>query len=264
MQTGLSGRVALVTGGSKGIGLAIAGALAAEGAHVVLLAREQKNLSDAAAGLSGAGEVLTVSADLTSNESVEAAVTQAKAWKNQLNVVVNNAGPPMRPGNIVDHEDAIWAQAFDVKLIGLLRVSRAASALLPQDGTGRIINIAGVTANTILPNGAVTAVVNAAVGALTSYLATELAPRKVTVNAVSPGMTDTEGWRERLTAMGKAQGKSAQELQAGMTQGLGIRSGRWADPTEIGNLVTYLASDHGAYITGQSLIIDGGLAKSVG
>ena len=264
METGLSGRVALVTGGSKGIGLAIAAALVAEGVHVALLARHEQELKDAAASLAGAGEVLTISADLTSRDAVEAAVATAAKWKDQLNVVVNNAGPPMRPGNVSDHDDSVWTDAFDIKLLGLLRVSRAAAPLLAEDGSGRIINIAGVTANTILPNGGVTAAVNAAVGALTSYLATEFAARKVTVNAVSPGMTDTDGWRQRLTAMGQAQGKTAEELQAGMTQGLAIRAGRWADPSEIGNLVTFLASDHGAYITGQSVIIDGGLVKSVG
>ena len=264
MESGLTDRVALITGGSKGIGLAIARTLNAEGAHVVLLARDGSQLNAAADGLDGPGEVLAITADLTSSEEVAGAVSRAHAWKDRLNIVVNNAGPPMRPGAIGDHEDAVWADAFNIKALGMIRVCRAAIPAIADDGTGRIINISGATAAAIIPNGAVTAMINASVQALTSYLATETASRRITVNAVSPGMTNTAGWQERLTAMGQAQGKTAQEMQAGMTQGLAIRAGRWAEPTEIGSLVAFLASDHAAYITGQVVMIDGGLVKSVG
>jgi 3-oxoacyl-[acyl-carrier protein] reductase len=265
METGLSGRVALVTGASKGLGLAIAKALRSEGAHVVLVARDQAGLDAAAATFEdGSGELLTIAADITSSESVDDAVKQANEWKNGLNVVVNNAGPPMRPGGITDHDDEVWAGAFDTKALGMIRVSRAALRVLPEDGTGRIVNISGATAESIIPNGVVTAVVNGAVQAFTSYLASEAAQRNITVNAVCPGMMNTDGWRQRLTAMGEAQGKTADELQAGMTKGLGIRAGRWGEPAEVGELVAFLASDRAAYITGQSLLVDGGLVKSVG
>jgi NAD(P)-dependent dehydrogenase (short-subunit alcohol dehydrogenase family) len=265
METGLTGRVALITGASRGLGLAIAHALSAEGAHVALVARDESALADAASALeSTPGEVLTIAADITSADAVEAAVAAAKNWKDTLNVVVNNAGPPMRPGGIADHPDEVWASAFDTKALGMIRVSRAALSTLPDDGTGRIINISGATAETIIPNGVVTAVVNGAVQAFTSYLATEAAARNITVNAVCPGMMNTEGWRQRLAAMGKAQDKTAEEMQAGMTQGLGIRAGRWGEPGEIGEIVTFLASDRAAYVTGQSVLVDGGLVKSVG
>jgi NAD(P)-dependent dehydrogenase (short-subunit alcohol dehydrogenase family) len=265
METGLTDRVALITGASKGLGLAIAQALSAEGAHVVLVARDETGLADAAKTLEGnPGDVLTFAADITSSDEVTAAVTAASEWKNKLNVVVNNAGPPMRPGGIADHPDEVWASAFDTKAIGMIRVSRAALAALADDGTGRIINISGATAEAIIPNGVVTAVVNGAVQAFTSYLATEAAARNINVNAVCPGMMNTDGWRQRLAGMGEAQGKSADQMQAGMTQGLGIRAGRWGDPAEVGEIVAFLASDRAAYITGQSLLVDGGLVKSVG
>jgi 3-oxoacyl-[acyl-carrier protein] reductase len=265
METGLTGRVALITGASKGLGLAIATALSAEGAHVALVARDEAGLAAAAQTLEGApGDVLTIAADITSAEAVDAAVAKAKGWKDGLNVVVNNAGPPMRPGGIADHADEVWASAFDTKALGMIRVSRAALAALPDDGTGRIVNISGATAEAIIPNGVVTAVVNGAVQAFTSYLATEAAARNITVNAVCPGMMNTEGWQQRLAAMGQAQGKSATEMQSGMTAGLGIRAGRWGEPAEVGELVAFLASDRAKYLTGQSLLVDGGLVKSVG
>jgi NAD(P)-dependent dehydrogenase (short-subunit alcohol dehydrogenase family) len=265
MESGLSGRVALVTGASKGLGLAIAQALRSEGAHVVLVARDRAGLDAAAASLNGgSGDLLTVAADITSSESVDQAIETAAEWKNGLNVVVNNAGPPMRPGNFSDHDDTVWTDAFNTKAVGMIRVSRAALPLLADDGTGRIVNISGATAETIIPNGVVTAVVNGAVQAFTSYLATEAAARKVTVNSVCPGMMNTEGWRQRLAAMGEAQGKTADQMQAGMTQALGIRAGRWGEPHEVGRIVAFLASDPAAYITGQTFLVDGGLTKSVG
>jgi 3-oxoacyl-[acyl-carrier protein] reductase len=265
METELSGRVALITGASKGLGLAIAKALQSDGAHVVLVARDQAGLETAAASFNGGpGEVLAIAADITSSEAVDQAVKTAAEWKDGLNVVVNNAGPPMRPGGIADHSDDVWAGAFDTKALGMIRVSRAALPVLPDDGTGRIVNISGATAEAILPNGVVTAVVNGAVQAFTSYLATEAAARHITVNAVCPGMMNTEGWRQRLTAMGESQGKTADEMQAGMAQALGIRAGRWGEPEEVGDVVAFLASDRAAYITGQALLVDGGLVKSVG
>lgn len=96
-----------------------------------------------------------------------------------------------------------------------------------------------------------------------AYLATEAAPSNIRVNAISPGMTKTEGWLTKTEAMGKQQGKSPEEVRAGMSQGLGIRLNRWADPAEIGAVAAFLASDDASYVTGQVLRVDGGMTKPV-
>lgn len=263
METGLTGRVALITGASKGLGLAIAKALSGEGADVVLLARDAAALATAAANIGGPGEVLTVSADITSSTEVARAVAEAAAWKGRLNIVVNNAGPPMQTAAITDQPDEAWTETFNIKAMGMVRVSRAALPLLPDDGSGRIVNISGVAAEMVIPDAAVTAAVNGAVKAFTTYLAAEAAPRRINVNAVSPGVMNTEIMQQLLADMAEAQGTTAEAVKAVMTGSFGIRAGRWGEPSEVGDLVVFLASDRAAYITGQVLLIDGGLVNSI-
>jgi 3-oxoacyl-[acyl-carrier protein] reductase len=267
MSMGLEGRVALVTGGTKGIGFAIASTLRAEGAPVAVLARgESSDVSKALDALRAGdgGEVLSLSGDLSKREDVDRAVAEAAAWKGKLNVVVNNAGPQIQTGTIAELDDEPWLRVLDVKVVGMVRVARAALGVLADDGTGAIVNVSGVTARAVLPNAGVTAAANAAVLALTSYLATEAAAKGVRVNAVIPGMTNTEGWQGRLDGMAEAQGKTREEVRAGMTQALGIRLGRWAEPSEIAAVVAFLVSDRAGYVTGQMLGVDGGQAKGVG
>jgi 3-oxoacyl-[acyl-carrier protein] reductase len=152
---------------------------------------------------------------------------------------------------------------LDAKLLGFHRVASAALPLLSESGSGRIINVAGATAFTLVPNAGVTGITNSAVLALTNYLASEAAKRNVLVNAVSPGMTLTEGWISRHEAMGNGQGKTGEEVRDGMTAALGIRIGRWAETAEIANVVVFLASDLASYITGSVLEVDGGISKAV-
>lgn len=264
MDSGLQGRVALVTGGSRGIGLAVATRLLSEGVNVALLARDTDGLNRAARSLGAPdGALMTVTADLTDRESVAEAVARVVAWHGRLDIVVNNAGPQLRPAPIAESDDEALLTALHTKLVGMWRVSKAVIPSLPSDGTGRVINIAGVTAMHPVPGGSITGITNTAVRAFTKYLALELAGRKVLVNSVSPGFCNTDGWMQRLKAMGEAQGRSADEVQKGMTDSLGIALGRWSDEREIADVVTFLASDQASYITGQTIGVDGGLDKAV-
>jgi 3-oxoacyl-[acyl-carrier protein] reductase len=265
MNTGLKDRVALVTGASRGIGLAIARALQDEGAKVAALARDETALKNAAEGMPDRREsaLLLLGADVTDSDSVRRAVERAHSWNGRLDILVNCAGPQLTPSALVATPDTVLADYLDVKLLGFHRVASAALPLLSDSGTGRIINIAGQTARTIVPNAGVTGIANAAVIALTGYLATEAAASNILVNSVSPGMTLTEGWLARHEAMARQQGKTAEQVRDGMAAGTGIRLGRWAEPEEIAKAVVFLASDLSSYLTGRVLEVDGGLSKAV-
>ncbi|MFG3658577.1 SDR family NAD(P)-dependent oxidoreductase [Streptomyces sp. NPDC047706] len=262
----LEGRTAFVTGGSRGLGFAIAQALLERGAKVAIAARDEGAVKAAAGRLTAGSDaqgVLPVVADVTDADSVNSVLAEVHAWQGGLDIVVNNAGPQLMPSPLEKVDENSVASAFDTKLLGFLRVSRAALPFLSRTGSGSIVNVVGATAHALIPNTGATAIVNAGAVALTSYLAAEAAPGNIRVNAISPGMTKTEGWLTKTEAMGKQQGKSAEEVRAGMVQGLGIRLGRWAEPAEIGAAAAFLASDDASYLTGQVLRVDGGLTKPV-
>src|SRR5581483_906928 len=164
MSLDLEGRVALVTGASRGIGFAVASALHAQGARVAGLARDAEGLAKAAAEL-GADDTsfLSLSADVTDDASVAAAVTRVHEWGGGLNIVVNNAGPQLMPSALGDTATDVLRDYLDVKLLGFHRVAAAALPLISEDGSGRIINVAGQTASTFVPNAGVTGITNAAV-----------------------------------------------------------------------------------------------------
>jgi NAD(P)-dependent dehydrogenase (short-subunit alcohol dehydrogenase family) len=261
MDLNLAGRTAVISGGSMGIGKAIASGLAAEGVNLVLLARGQEALDETASEIGGAHgvEILTVSTDIRDAESVNAMAAAAAEKFGTIHILVNSAGHRMRRFDrqlLWNDED--WIGDIDHKTVGMLRVVRALYPHLATDGSGRIINISG-TAGLLVWEGALThGINNSAMLHITRYLARDLAADKINVNAVVPGLVATE-WRQGWAGMvSEKQGKSRDEFLADYTQEKGILAGRWASMEEIADPVVFLASDRAQYINGESLAVDAG------
>jgi 3-oxoacyl-[acyl-carrier protein] reductase len=261
MELGLRGRVAAITGGSKGIGKAIARGLAAEGVDLLLLARGRELLEQAADEIrSTTGvRVATIPTDITSADSVRSAAEDARAQFASVHILVNNAGGPIRRmDRQITWPDADWVDDLNLKTIGMLRVIQSFLPLMPHDGSGRIINISGVAGTAVWMPALTHGLNNSAMNHATTYLAQDLAGDGITVNAVVPGLVGTEGrdiWAENTA---RQQGKTKADFLAEFCKRMGILAGRWAEMDEVASAVVYLASDRARYITGSRLVIDGG------
>ena len=262
LELGLAGRTALITGGSKGIGRAIARGLARQGVNIALLARGQELLEKTAEEIrmDSSVKVLATVADITKTDQVDASAATVKETFGTVHIVVNNAGGPMRR---MDRQilwpDSDWIADLDNKILGALRVTRAYLPLMPGDGTGRIINISG-TASTIVWAPALThGLNNAAMNQATGYLATDLASQQITVNTVVPGLVGTEGREVWAENMAKQQNVTKEAFVSSFCKRMGILAGRWATMDEVADTVVFLASDRAQYFNGSKIILDGGL-----
>ena len=262
MDLGLSGRTAVITGASEGIGRAIAHGLAAEGANLALLARSRDQLervADEVSGVSAVGDVSVIPADVRAADQVETAVSVVRERFGRVDILVNNAGNRMRPGRQLAWTDDEWLLDLDTKLVGMLRVTRAFDPLLPDDGAGRIINVSGVAGSIVWETALTHGMNNAAMNHATRYLAADLAARRILVNAVIPGLIATDWRREWARTEGARAGTTADGFVRQVCRDKGILLGRWAEPAEVADVVVFLASARAAYITGTSIVVDGGL-----
>ena len=266
MDLGLKGRTAVITGGSKGIGKAIARGLAGEGVNLVLLARGRETLDKTAEEIQKQTgvTVLPVAADVKSMESVKAASTAAVQQFKTIHIVVNNAGGPIRRSDRQIHwPDTDWMDDVNGKMMGMLRVTQAFLPNMPRDGSGRVINISGIAGVSVLVSALTHGFNNSAMNHVTTYLAADLAQENITVNAVVPGLIATE-WRESWAEnMGRQQGKTKAEFLADICKRWGIVAGRWGTMEEVADSVLFLASDRARYITGTEITVDGGYRMNV-
>jgi 3-oxoacyl-[acyl-carrier protein] reductase len=246
----LTGQVALVTGGSRGIGRATAELLLEAGARVAVVARGAAALAEAAAALTeahGAERVLAAQADVADEAQVRAAVAATMERWGRLDILVNNAGL-IHFGPIEAIAPEEWAAVLGANLTGAYHCARAAAPIMRAQGAGRIINIASVSAQT----GGVSAGVDYAASkgglvAFTKALSRDLAPAGVTVNAIAPGQIDADP--NLLTP-------EARERVRGM-----IPLGRIGEPREVAHAVLFLASPMATYITGATIDVNGGISK---
>jgi 3-oxoacyl-[acyl-carrier protein] reductase len=243
----LVGRKALITGASRGIGRAMAVQLAQEGADVALLATKADLLEAVAVELRGGGrKVVTLAVDLRDSDGVTAAVDKAKDELGGLDILVNNAGVTADQ-LLLRQKEEDWVRVLDVNLTGAFRVTKAACRYLMKSKFGRVINVTSVVGLTGNAGQASYASSKAGLIGFTKSLAQELASRGVTVNAIAPGFIDTD-----MTAA------LTPEQQAAVLKK--IPMGRMACPIDVANAAVFLASDRAAYITGEVLRVDGGLA----
>ena len=263
MDLELGGKVALVTGGSKGIGKAVAQVLAEEGADVAICARSQAQLEATASELSKATgrRVLPVVADVSDSASVDAMVEQIVSSLGRIDILVNNAGVPggLANGPIATVTDEAMHADLNTKFMGALRCSRAVAPHMKAQGWGRVVNIAGQNART--PVGYSGGARNVAMVHFSRTLAEELGPSGVTVNTVHPGLTRTEFVDALVAQRAERDGVAAAEAERRMTGHVAIR--RIVEAREIGYAVAFLASAKAAAITGAVIDSSGASVRAV-
>jgi len=244
----LTGKVAMVTGASKGIGAAIATALAREGAAVVVNYASSKAGADGVveAITAAGGKAIAVQGDVTSAEQANGLVDAAVRAFGRLDVLVNNSGV-YEFAPIGELTEAHYRRLFDVNVLGLLLVTQAASKQLGEGGS--IINISSVVTSVHPPASAVYTGTKGAVNAITGVLANELAPRRIRVSAISPGFVQTEG--------AHAAGLVGSEFEAGVVAQTPL--GRSGQPGDIAGIAVFLASDEAGWVTGEEITASGGL-----
>jgi len=250
----LSGQHALVTGASRGIGAVVAAALAAEGAHVSLLAREAQSLARLAGQL-GNDRALPVAADVTDGASVRGAFAAARARFGPVHILINNAGQAAS-AKFTDTDEALWQRIMAVNLTGTYLCAHAAVTDMLQLKYGRIVNIASIAGlRGAAYISAYVASKHAVIG-LTRALALEYATRNITVNAVCPGYVDTDIVRQAVATIRHKTGRSESEALAALVATNPQQ--RLITPEEVANAVLWLCRPGSQSITGQSLIISGG------
>src|SRR6266550_6805816 len=270
MDLGLSGKNAIVTGGSLGIGKAIARELAREGANVAIAARSKGPLEAAAEelGAEAGRRVLALVADVTSRPQVEAMVEQAVAQLGGVHILVNSGSPPggspTATGPIESVVDEDLLHDFNVKYVGALRCARAVIPHMKQQGWGRIINISGTNARNAgnLSGGAR----NTSLVHMTKTLAVQLGRYGITVNCIHPGTTRTERTPRLLAARAKELGIAADEVEArdfAPDSPRGNAICRMVDAAEIAYLAVFLASDKAWAVSGELVVATGGAGRSV-
>jgi 3-oxoacyl-[acyl-carrier protein] reductase len=260
MDLGLSGRRAVVTGGSKGIGYAIARELLAEGVHVAICARTPTEVEAAAEELGGDTDTVHgFVTDVTKPDEVQAFVDSAADALGGIDVLVNNAGAA-HPGRFETLTDEAWQGDLDVKLFSQIRCSRSALPYLRASGAGRIVNINAIYARYPDPTFFATTVNRAACLNFSKALAIELAPENILVNSVNIGFVVTPQWDNIWQR--RSPELSQEEFFETMATGE-VPLGRFGDVREVSGIVAFLASDRASYLTGTSIDVAGGMGKYV-
>jgi NAD(P)-dependent dehydrogenase (short-subunit alcohol dehydrogenase family) len=257
----LSGKIAVVTGASKGIGLAVTKAFVDAGTHVVAGSRTPGKQLPL---LEESGQVSFVSVDLTQPGAAEELIAAA-SHRGGIDILINNVGgATARPGGLASISDDEWRASWDLNVMGVVRPTRAALPAIERRGGGSIVIVSSISAYSPGPNTYDYCAAKAAVANFAKALSKDLAPRNIRVNSVSPGPVATEKWTEQggmADGLAAARGQTADEVGAELASS--APTGRFTTPEEVADVVLFLASDRGGNITGSDYRIDGGYVTTV-
>ena len=261
MDLNLKGKVALVVASSQGLGKAIALELAKEGAHIMLTSRNEEKLQAVKEEIQGLskGNVSYFRCDITKAEEIQNLIKKTNEDLGKIDILINNAGGP--PGGTFEKfDDEDWQKAFELNLLSYIRIIRAALPDLKREG-GRIINIASSSIKVPIPGLILSNTFRLGIIGLAKSLAEELAPNNILVNTVAPGRiaTDRVAYLDQIKA--DNQGKTREEVEE--TSKKAIPLGRYGKPEEFAKVVTFLASEASSFVTGTSLLVDGGMVKAI-
>lgn len=262
MDLGLSGRVAVVTGGSSGIGLAACRLLLDEGADVALCGRDAGRLAAAAAELTeryGAGRVLAQRCDVLVKAEVEAFAQVVRDWRERCDLLVNNAGQG-RVSTFADTTDENWRDELELKFFSQIHPIRAFRPLLDASDAPAIVGVNSLLAYQPEPHMVCTSAARAGVQSLLKSLAREFAPR-IRVNAILIGLVDSGQWQRRYEASGTTE--TRENWFASLAREKGIPLGRLGAPEEAARAILFLGSPAASYVTGAQLEISGGVSRFI-
>lgn len=262
MDLRLTNKVAVVTGGSMGIGRAVTEALAAEGVRVAIVARSQGPLEQAAREISAKTgvEILAVAADVGSTEQVNAMMDKVAQHFGRIDILINGAAHPggLVRSEIENADPEGLLEDINIKVVGYMRCAKAASAYMKKTGFGRIINIGGLTGR---GSKQLSGMRNIAICHMTKTLSDQLGPHGITVNVIHPGVVETPHIHELYAKEAKLQGLTPQQVEANYAKVTPIR--RVLQPHEIADTVLFLASERASAITGESIAVDGGITRGI-
>ena len=261
MDLMIKGKVALVTASSKGLGKAAAKLLAMEGATVIICSRTKETIEQTASEIHQlTAEIIPIVADVSNKDNIKKLFEKIKDQFGTLHILVNNAGGPPT-GDILTMTEQEWTKGYELTLMSMIRLSREALPLMIKQKWGRIITITSFVGKQPINDLIISATLRPGIHGLTKVLSNKYAKNNITVNTICPGNINTERQQEIMKQRSLKNKISLDEYKAEIAKE--IPAGRLGNLEEVGDVITFLASEKASYINGVNLLVDGGIAKGI-